>query len=245
MQDSLTDLGRDPSPSYLVAHNKRTGQQAWFTPRSTSATSEPCDSYTTPLLRDRGDVVEMIVFGGLVLDAYNPLTGRRLWQLDGLEGNRVIPSPVVADGKAFVTQGMRNPLVAVRLAANGELGPDAIAWSYDRGTSDSPTPVVWHNLLLFVTNDGFATCLDVESGKLLWKERLPGQYRASPLAADGRVYFLNVDGLTTVIAAEPEFRQLAQNRLDDETFASPITSDGRLFIRGQRSLYCIGAAARR
>ncbi len=240
MQDSLTDLGQGPSPSYVVAHDKRTGEQVWYTPRPTAATSEPCDSYTTPLLRRVGDQVEMIIFGGQVLDGYDPDTGRRLWQLAGLAGNRVIPSPVVAGDKAFVTQGMRSPLLAVRLGAKGKLERDDILWSYDRGTSDSPTPVVWKGLLFFVTNDGFATCVEGESGELVWKERLPGQYRASPLAAEDRIYFLNVDGLTTVVAASREFQTLAENRLEEETFASIAVSDGRLFIRGRNRLYCVG-----
>ncbi|MCH5374607.1 MAG: PQQ-like beta-propeller repeat protein [Planctomycetes bacterium] len=240
MQDSLTDLGREASPSYVAAHDKRTGELVWFTPRPTSATSESCDSYTTPSLRRVGNKAEIVVFGGQVLDAYDPHDGRRLWELAGLGGNRVIPGAVVAGEKAFVTQGMRSPLLAVALGAKGELDRSAILWSYDRGTSDSPTPVVWKGLLFFITNDGFATCLDTESGAMEWKERLPGQYRASPLAAGDRIYFLNVDGLTTVVAASREFDKIAENRLGEETFASLVVSDGRVFLRGRSRLYCIG-----
>jgi outer membrane protein assembly factor BamB len=72
-----------------------------------------------------------------------------------------------------------------------------------------------------------------------WKERLKGEYRASPLAADGRIYFLNTQGLATVVAASPRFDRLAENQLDDETLASPIVSDGRLYLRGRKALYCL------
>jgi outer membrane protein assembly factor BamB len=140
-----------------------------------------------------------------------------------------------------VTQGMRNPLVAVRRGATGPLDDDRVVWSYDRGTSDSPTPVVWAGLLFFVTNDGFATALDAETGEVAWRERLPGQYRASPLAAVKRIYFLNVSGLTTVVEASRSFRKIAENKLDDETFASPVAATGRLYVRGRQSLYCLGA----
>ena len=85
---------------------------------------------------------------------------------------------------------------------------------------------------MLVTNEGIARCLDAVTGRLQWKERLKGNYRASPLAADGRIYFLSTQGLTTVVAASPRFSRLAANQLDEETFASPIVSDGRIFIRG-------------
>ena len=115
-----------------------------------------------------------------------------------------------------------------------------MAWKYDRATSDSPTPVVWGEWLWFITNDGFATCLDARSGAAKWRERLPGQYRASPLAAEGRIYFLNTAGWTTVVAASDRFEKLAENKLDDETLASPTVSDGKIYIRGRKSLYCLG-----
>jgi outer membrane protein assembly factor BamB len=240
MQDSLVDLGQRCSPSYLVAHHKRTGQLLWHTPRPTDATSEPCDSYTTPVLHPVDDGVQMIVFGGLVLDAYNPDNGRRLWQVTGFDGNRVIPGPVVWGDHVYVTQGMRRPLVAVRRGVSGQLDDAMTVWSYDRGTSDSPTPVVWDGLLFFVTNDGFATALDAGTGELVWRERLPGQYRASPLAAAGRIYFLNVQGLATVVEASRSFRKIAENRLDGEAFASPVAVDGRLYIRTRGALVCLG-----
>lgn len=241
MQDSLVDLGKPPAPSYVVAHHKRTGQLLWYTPRPTSAMSEPCDSYTTPVLQPTDDGIEMILFGGLVLDAYDPNTGRRLWQLSGFTGNRVIPGPVVSGEKVYVTQGMRNPLVAVRRGVSGPLDANPALWSYDRGTSDSPTPVVYRDLLYFVTNDGFATALDTETGDVVWRERLPGQYRASPLAAAGRIYFQNVSGLTTVVEASREFRKIAENKLDDETLASPVSAAGHLYIRTRQALYCLGS----
>ena len=94
--------------------------------------------------------------------------------------------------------------------------------------------------LFLVTNDGMARCLDATTGRPLWKQRLKGGYRASPLAAGGRVYFLSTEGITTVVAASPHFERLAENRLDEETLASPIASDGRIYIRGRKLLYCLG-----
>jgi outer membrane protein assembly factor BamB len=243
MQDSLVDLGKPASPSYVVAHDKRTGVERWKTMRPTNATAEPCDAYTTPLLWQRGGRPEVVVMGGLILDAYDPQSGRRVWHLPELEGNRVITSPVIANGVIYLTQGMRRPLLAVRPGGDGQRGPNDVLWRHTEGTPDSPTPTVSGGLLFLVTDQGIAKCLDARSGQVQWAERLKGAYRASPLAADGRIYFLNTKGLTTVVAARRQFQRLAENPLDDTMFASPVAVDGRLYLRGNKSLYAIRALA--
>jgi outer membrane protein assembly factor BamB len=239
MQDSCADLPGEPSPSYLVAHDKRTGEQRWFTLRPTEARAEHGDAYTTPIFRDEAGRREMIVMGGHILDAYDPSTGKRLWWLSGLSGNRLIPSPVAAGGMIYAVQGMREPLLAVRPGGDGPLGRGDVVWRSDPGTSDSPSPIVWGELLFMVTNDGVLRCYDALDGRLQWKERIKGGYRASPVAAEGRIYWLNTTGLTTVISASSRFVRLTENALDDETFASPAVSDGCIFIRGRKHLYCL------
>jgi outer membrane protein assembly factor BamB len=243
MQDSCADLDEfkdKPSPSYLVAHDKRTGQLRWKTPRPTPARAEDGDSYTTPLLWKHRDGLEMIVMGGRVLDGYDPATGKRLWYLPGLSGSRVITGPVVAGDVAYFVQGKRDALLAVKLGGRGEIPKSDILWQFGSGTPDSPTPVVWGDLLFLVTNNGIAKCLSAKTGQQHWEQRLKGDHHASPLAAEGRVYFLSVKGLATVVAAAPRLEKLAENQLDDQTIASPIVSDGRIYIRGQKALYCVG-----
>jgi outer membrane protein assembly factor BamB len=239
IQDSLKDLSEPHSLSYVVAHDKQTGKEVWKMLRPTDARQEPCDGYTTPLLWHNGGRLEMIVMGGQVLDAYDPSSGKRLWYLPDLTGSRVITNPVTAHGMIYATQGMRSPLLAVRPAGDGRRSHDEVVWEHRRGASDSPTPTVWGDLLFFVNEAGIANCLDAKTGKVHWTERLEGQYRASPLAAEDRIYFLNMKGLTTVVAASAEFKKLAENQLDDETIASPIVSNGKIFIRGRKSLYCL------
>ncbi len=100
--------------------------------------------------------------------------------------------------------------------------------------------MVWGDSLFLVTNNGAARCLDLRTGRLRWKARLKGEYRASPVAAEGRIYFLNTKGLCTVLSAALRLDRLTENQLDDDTLASPAISDGKLFIRGRKSLYCVG-----
>ena len=240
IQDNCSDLPGVPSQSYVVAHDRRNGREVWKTTRMTSAMHENCDSYTTPLLWKNGERTELVVFGGQMLDAYNPADGKQLWWLPDLIGNRTITGPVAAGGMIYVTQGMRNPLLAVKPGGVGKRPRKDIVWQLKDGTPDSPTPVVLGETLYLVTNDGIARCVDAAMGRLYWKERLKGEYRASPLAADGRIYFLNTQGLTTVVSAEKRFNKLVEDELDDETLASPIVSEGKIFIRGRKTLYCIG-----
>ena len=93
--------------------------------------------------------------------------------------------------------------------------------------------------LYFVSDKGVASCVEAETGKENWQERLGGGFSASPTLADGRIYFLNEEGLTTVVAPEREYKELASNQLDGRTLASPAFVDGVIFLRTDKNLYRI------
>lgn len=246
MQDSLADLQDKPAPSYLVAHDKRTGREVWKQPRMTQARAEECDSYTTPVVIQGAEGPELIVMGGNQIDAYDPADGNQLWFLSGIQGGRTITGPTIGPqllggGLVFATQGMRGPLLAVRLGQRGELSSEAdVAWQDRQSTPDSCCPVLWGDLLFTVSDNGIAICYDATTGQRHWQERLGGDFKASPLAADGRIYFVAKEGLTTVVAASSEFQKLAANQLDDEFLASPAVSSNRLYLRGRKALYAVG-----
>lgn len=240
MQDPLSDLRDKPIESYLVAHDLRSGEVRWKVSRMTKAEAEQGDSYTTPLLCNLNGARQLLVMGGNQLDSYDPSSGQQLWHLPGLAGGRTVTGPTVAHNMIFTTRGLRGPLIAVKPKQAGELTFHDIAWSYKEGTPDTCSPLVWGDLLFVITDNGIARCLDAASGNLKWSQRLKGEYKASPIAADGRVFFLNTEGLCTVVSASPRFDKLVENQLDDQTLASPAISDGRIFIRGRKALYCIG-----
>lgn len=241
MQDSNADLGQKPVESYVIAHDRATGEPRWRTVRMTNATAEECDSYITPVFVEVDGQTQMIVLGGRQLDAYDPATGKQLWYLPGLDSNRTITGPTVADGMIYAVCGMRRDLFAIKAGGSGERSLGEIVWKTRDNTPDSPTPVAYRGLLFVVSNNGVAQCFDAKTGAVKWKERLPGDHSASPLAAEGRVYFVNQKGRCTVVAAEPTFRRLADNAVDDEVVASPAAVDGKLFLRGRKALYCLGA----
>lgn len=241
MQDSLDGEADRLAPSYLVAHHKRTGEVVWQKPRMTGAHAEECDAYTTPVLIEHAGKPLLVVMGGNWLDAYDPATGQQTWKLPGLVGGRTITGPTIADGLVFATVGMRGPLHAVKLGANGTLSLDsAVAWKEAASTPDSSCPVSANGLVWIVTDNGIASCLRTQTGEKLWRERLPGRdYKASPVVADGKVYFLSKDGVASVIAATDEFQVLAENRLSDDFLASPAIANGTIYLRGKTSLYAI------
>jgi outer membrane protein assembly factor BamB len=240
MQDSLADLRDAPVESYLVAHDVRSGQVRWKVPRMTGAKSEEGDSYTTPLLAKLGGTEQLVIMGGNQLDAYDPASGKQLWFFPDLVGGRTVTGPTIAGDVIYTTRGLRGPLAAIKPTGSGEQSPRSILWTHSEGTPDTCSPVVWGELLFVVADDGIARCFETQSGHLKWRERLKGKYKASPIAAEGRVFFLNTEGLATVVSASPRFDKLIENQLDDETLASPATSDGQIFVRGSKHLYCIG-----
>src|SRR5436190_15859000 len=184
--------------SYVVAHGKETGKERWFVKRDTGATAEPADAYTTPVLHRHDGRTELIVFGGNVLDAYEPATGKQLWHCNAFSGNRVISGPTVAGDTVYAVEGMRGPLVAVRSGGTGDVTASHVRWKYTGGTPDAPSPTVTNGLVFLATNQGLGICLDAGTGQELWKERLGQAFRASPLAAGGKVYFFAREGKATV-----------------------------------------------
>jgi outer membrane protein assembly factor BamB len=241
MQDSLADMpGKPHADSYLVAHDKRTGARRWKVMRNTGAPKEEADAYTTPLLRTMNGRRELVVMGGNQLDAYDPATGNQLWYVPDLVGGRTVTGPTTGSGLIFATRGKTAPLLAVKIDGAGRLSANSIAWEIGKGTADSCSLVYHNGLLFWITDIGLVNCVDASTGKPVWSQQLrKGTYRASPIVADGRVYFLRLDGRCTVIAAASKFEQLAENTIDDETLASPAAADGRLYLRGRKALYCI------
>jgi outer membrane protein assembly factor BamB len=192
------------------------------------------------MLRKANNRTELVVAGGEWLDAYDPGTGKRLWYLPGLTGKELARSPVAAHGMIYTAQGFGRALLAIRPGGDGQRTAGDVVWTFGNVAWDVPSPVVSGQWLFLVNNMGVARCLDALTGEVLWEQRLRGRHRASPIAAGGRIYFLNTEGLTTVVSASVNFEKLAENQLDDRTYASPAVSDGKVFIRGREWLYCIG-----
>jgi outer membrane protein assembly factor BamB len=239
----ITACMQDPKgggQSYVVAHDKLTGKEKWLVKRDTGATAESADAYTTPILYRHDGRTDLIIFGGNVLDAYDPATGKPLWQCRAFDGNRVIPSPTVAGDTIYAIEGMKGKLVAVRTGGEGDVTASHVRWKYGGTTPDAASPVAANGLVFLANNAGVAICLDAESGKEVWKQRLGDTFRATPLVAGNKVYFFSKEGKATVVPAERTFKVLAESNLGETIMASPAVAGGDLFIRTREHLYRIG-----
>lgn len=228
--------------SYVVAHDKNTGKEKWLVDRATGATEEPADAYTTPLLIRYGDRNEIVIFGGNVLDAYEPATGKQIWKSRVFTGNRVISGPTVAGDSIYAVQGMNGPLFALRAGGEGDVTATHLRWKYTGPTPDAASPVIANGLVFLATNPGTALCLDSKDGRVLWKERLGDGFRATPLVVGDRIYFFGKEGRATIVEASRDLKVIARSDLDDVIMASPAVVGGDLFIRTKGHVYRIGAA---
>ena len=132
-------------------------------------------------------------------------------------------------------------MLAVRPTGTGDVTKTHVAYTIERGAPFTPSPLIVGDEFYMVSDIGVASCLDVGTGKINWQQRVPGNYSASPVFADNRIYFLSEEGVATVIAPGKQFQRLAVNTLDGTTFASIAVSQGTLFIRSDSHLYRIGA----
>ena len=202
-------------------------------------TSRPPGPRPTYWRRASGDE---LVTNGQTIRAYDPRDGKTLWTL-GPNSEVVVASPIVADGMAFITAGYPpvRPVYAVRPGQRGDLSlPEgqrasaAIAWSHSRGGTYIPTPLHYRGHLYTVNNNGILTCYRADTGEQVYQTRMGAvgaSFSASPVAADGRLFFASETGEVYVLRAGPEYELLATNAMDEVVMATPAISDGLMVVR--------------
>jgi outer membrane protein assembly factor BamB len=157
------------------------------------------------------------------------------------EGYSVVPRPVFAHGLVYVASGFdKAVLYAIQpQGARGDATDTHVAWSLEKGAPLTPSALVVGDELFFVSDNGVATCVDAKAGKVHRTKRLGGNFSASPVFAEGRIYFVSEEGVTTVVRASKEFETLATNDLGERSLASPAVDEGALFLRTESNLWKI------
>lgn len=238
-------------PSYVVALDKATGEEIWKTDRKLPGTQEDSpDAYSTPVVLETAQRNELLVSGCDHVTAYDLLTGKQLWMSGGLAIDspfaRTVVSPAVSEDVVVVCSpnppgSKTDRAIALRTGGSGDVTESHRLWEYRPFNSDCSTPVCYKGNLYMVRDDGIASCLDLETGEVHWRERLKeGTYRAAVVAGDNKVYFLSRDGACTVIEAGTEGKILAQNELPGTFYATPAISDGTLYLHAYGRLYAVG-----
>jgi outer membrane protein assembly factor BamB len=227
---------------FVIALDAESGKEQWRTHRDVEVLKK--FSFSTPLLLTVNEQQQVISPGSNMVAGYDLETGKEIWRVR-YDGYSVVPKPVAGLGLVFVITGFDSPrLLAIRPTGTGDVTNTHVVWQQRQGVPLTPSLLLVGEELYMVSNRGIASCVNARTGTLYWRQRLPGDYSASPVDASGRIYFTSEEGITTVVAAGKEFKQLARNTVEGRTLASPAVVDGVLFLRTDTHLYRIEEKAR-
>jgi outer membrane protein assembly factor BamB len=220
----------------IAGLDRETGHIIWTQPRPKIA------NYTTPALVQAAGKTQLVLGGCNLVSSFDPASGRKLWESSNSTEECVVTP--VTDGERVITSGgyPRNHTVAIEADGSGK-----IAWQ-NNARVYVPSMIAKAGYLYAVSDAGMAICWKADTGQEIWKERLGGDFFASPVMMDDRIYASNVNGKTYVFEATPQkFKLLAQNQLGDQAYASPVICGSRIYLRvasndnGRKEfLYCVG-----
>jgi outer membrane protein assembly factor BamB len=198
-------------------------------------------AFCTPLVIALSpEISEAVIPGPDRAVAYDVNNGKELWSVD-YDGFSEAARPVYGNGLVyFASGGFRTTLFAVRPQGSGNLTATGVVWQVKKDAPSMPSPVLVGNRLFAVNdNSGVACCLDALTGTDLWRQKIGGKFCASLLAAPGRIYFFDSNGVTTVVEAADSFKVLATNKLDAGCMASAAVAGNALLVRTKTHLYRI------
>ena len=246
---------------FVVALDKQTGRTVWR--RERSIDYKDLDAHGKPeadgdyrkgfgtchvaVLDGRPTLLSQ---GSRALYGYDPLTGDEFWRVEERTSHSASTRPLAGLGLVFFPSGWSSgQVLALRPGKKGEVldantdAPSAtqlqIVWKTKRNVPKKPSLLLLGDLLYGIDDNGVATCWDALTGKVIWNERVGGNYSASLLGAGDRIYCFSEEGKATVLAAGREFRKLGENQLTDGFMASPAVLDRALILRTKTALYRI------
>lgn len=235
----------DYDHQYVVALDKLTGKTVWKKDREVDYGTTDGDvmkAYGTPIVIDVDGELQLISPTSKATLAYNPRTGDELWRIR-YGGFSTAARPLVGHGMLFLNSGFpKGELFGMKLGGHGDLTKTNIAWNVKKNVPSKPSSVLVGDLIFSIDDQGVATCIEARSGEVLFAERIGGNFSASALYAEDRIYFFGHDGKTTVIAPERKLRVLATSQLDSGFRASPAVSGRSLILRTEKDLYRIEQA---
>lgn len=236
---------------YLTALDKMTGRTVWKTDRTADWNDLDADGkpksegdlrkgFCTPLVIDVAGAKQMISLGAKAAYGYDPRTGKELWKI-GHKVHSPASRPVAGGGLVFFSTGYggATEMWAARPDGRGDVTGTHVVWKYERDAPKTASPLLVGDLLYMVSDTGAATCLEAATGAVVWRDRAGGDYAASPIYADGRIYFFSRQGRSVVLKPGRTFEVLAANKLEEGMMASPAVAGKALFLRTKGHLYRI------
>jgi len=225
--------------SYLLALDKNTGKERWKGMRGMSLIG-----HSTPAIMKVNGKDQIISPAGGVIQGFNPSDGKLIWTVNN-KGEPCVPSAVIGDGLVYTSTTSSAPVIAVRPDGQGDCTATHIAWEQRRNTPMISSYLYIKPCLYTASDNGAFTCLDAATGEFLWDIRLRGNtLNPSPLYADGKIYLLSEQGVTTVLKPSDDPKQTAEiiatNDLGEKCKASIAVSGNQLIIRSANRLWCVG-----
>ncbi|MEZ6113799.1 MAG: PQQ-binding-like beta-propeller repeat protein [Pirellulaceae bacterium] len=225
---------------YVVALNKHTGTTVWQKDRNINYGTDNPDQkkgYSTPTVIEAAGRRQLISPSAAETISYDPATGEELWRVHH-GGMNAAARPLYVHGLVYITAGDGGKsLVAVRPEGRGDVTNSQIEWETGKSVPKRSSLIIVGDLLFMVSDSGTASCLDAKSGEIHWSKRLPGEYWASPLLANGLLYFFSKGGDVVVLKAAAEYEEVAESKLDSGMNASPAVSGNSLIVRTFKHLY--------
>jgi outer membrane protein assembly factor BamB len=224
---------------YIVCLSRETGEQRWRIERPNKTRS-----YCAPLIVETAGKTQLVLSGSKCVASYNPDNGKQWWIIDG-PTEQFVSSLVFAENTLFLTAGFPTyHYMGIKPDGEGNVTETHVAWHHrvknPREGAYVPSPIAFDKWFFAVSDDGVLNCFDAKSGEWKWREKLGKHHSASPILADGRLYFIADNGDTYVVKASDKFEVVNVNPLGEECYASPAIAHGQLFIRGDKHLFCIG-----
>jgi outer membrane protein assembly factor BamB len=230
---------------YVVALDRQTGQIVWRQdrPKPIHPDFDQCKAYSTPLVIDVNGHQELVSPGAMQVLGYDPSSGSPLWQVK-YQGFSNVPRPLFGNGLIYVCTGYMKPqLWAIKPGGTGDVSATHVVWKFDRQVPANPSPILIDKQIYMVNNTGVLTCLDALTGRPIYVERIGGNFSASPLFADGKLYLASEEGVTTVLQPGTKFEKIAANELTGAHMASPVPVGQSLLLRTDRAIYRIAHQA--
>ena len=235
---------------YVVALDKKTGETIWksIRPAEVYDPLEPVyrKSYQTPIVIEANGRELLISNAAFMCFAHDVTTGEVVWTLEyGYDST--VSQPLFWNGIVFVNSGWifldNKPFFTRQFAVDpngrGDISETHVKWMVEEEVPQIPTPVIVEGKMYMVHDRGMVTCLDALTGNVLWKEKLRGNFNASPIYAAGNIYFFNVKGDCTIVKPGNDFQKIAENSIGETVKAVPAFVANRMILRTDRYLYAI------
>ncbi|QDT52227.1 Esterase EstB [Caulifigura coniformis] len=230
---------------FVVALDKRTGETIWLTHRPRHFGTDNYDqkkAYATPIVINVDGQRQLISPTSKGLFAYDPATGEEIWRAR-YDQFSTPNRPIYEEGLLFIGTGFgKGVFLAMKPGGTGDVTDSNIVWKQARQMPSKPQ-AIYHEGLIYVVDDaGIVSCMQAADGDTVWQKRVGGNFSASPILCDHRIYLFDDGGKGTVISTGREYNELAKNELSDGCLASPAVAGNSLFVRTRTHLYCLADA---